>query len=445
MFSLPTTIGPYRILRQLGEGGMGAVFQAVHQAIERYVAIKVLRPEYARNPEFIARFFNEAVAVNRVDHPGLVQVSDYSQLPDGTAYIVMEFLRGESLGSRIKRLGGRLSVTEVVRLGGLLADSLAAAHERGIVHRDLKPENVMIVADPNVPGGERTKLLDFGIAKFDEGTDLVRTRTDALMGTPVYMSPEQCRGASQVDDRSDVYSFGVMLFVMLAGKPPFSGEGPGELIGKHLFVQPPRMASICPSVPAPLAALVDRLLLKDKQQRPSMRQVVVELEALARTKNLLPWGERPCPMDEEHTRAIHAPGALEHLTTLGISVGQAPVRRSRKLLVWGIGGILILTLFSVLSSRLSNPAAGRIPSEAMRVPSPRPPSIAARTSAAAASTSKPMGMQSMASQEKLKPPPIALPLTPSKVSQPRRPSVPSIRLKRTSSPKTINVHLDIEE
>jgi len=165
MGDLPSVIGSYRVVRSIGEGGMGTVYEAVHEAIERRVAIKVLHREYASNPEFIARFFNEARAVNRVEHTGLVQVSDYGQQPDGTAYIVMEYLKGESLAQRIERCGRKLPAAEVIHLNLQIADALAAAHAKDIVHRDLKPENVMLVPDPHMPGGERTKLLDFGIAK----------------------------------------------------------------------------------------------------------------------------------------------------------------------------------------------------------------------------------------------------------------------------------------
>jgi serine/threonine-protein kinase len=184
-------IGSYRIVRKLGQGGMGEVFEAVHETIERRVAIKLLRPERARNAAAAARFFNEARAVNRIDHPGLVQVSDYGETPDGSIYIVMELLRGETLGQRLARRG-RLGLAEVLLLCRQVASVLVAVHEKGIIHRDLKPDNMMFVPDPDTPGGERVKLLDFGIAKLTLEGDAarVRTSTDMLIGTPVYMSPE---------------------------------------------------------------------------------------------------------------------------------------------------------------------------------------------------------------------------------------------------------------
>jgi serine/threonine-protein kinase len=193
MVELPPVIGPYRVIRPIGKGGMGTVFEAENEAIERRVAIKVLRPELAGSKEMASRFVNEARAVNRVDHPGIVQVSDHGVLADGTAYIVMELLKGETLAQRIERRGAGLSVAEVLHLGWQLADSLAAAHAKGIIHRDLKPENIMLVPDPHVAIGERAKLLDFGLAKLTakRGAQAFVTSGGQVMGTPLYMSPER--------------------------------------------------------------------------------------------------------------------------------------------------------------------------------------------------------------------------------------------------------------
>lgn len=279
----PSVLGPYRIVRELGAGGMGTVFEAIYETIERRVAIKILHPEFAKNADVTARFFNEARAVNRIEHPGLVQISDYARLPDGTAYIVMEFLKGESLASHIKRMRGKMSVAHTLVLGWQVADALAAAHAKGIVHRDLKPDNVMLVADTVAPSGVRAKLLDFGIAKLAEAAQAgqVKTRTDAIMGTPRYMSPEQCRGAHEVDDKADVYSLGIMLYVMLAGCPPFEGEGVGEVLAKHIYEPAPALRDVAPEVPHDVASYVQGLLAKDKNQRPPMKAVFEELGNLA--------------------------------------------------------------------------------------------------------------------------------------------------------------------
>lgn len=273
--SPPKTLGPYRVVRQLGQGGMGVVYEAIHEGISRRVAIKLLRSEYAHNSQVAQRFFNEARAANLIEHPALVQISEFGQLPDGSTYLVMELLKGESLGSRLRRVGA-LPLPTVLRIGCQLAEALCAAHEKNIVHRDLKPENVMLVPDSAVAGGERVKLLDFGIAKLAEaGQNL--TATSALLGTPKYMSPEQARGAGSIDDKTDVYALGVMLFELVAGQPPFKGEA-GELIAQHLYAPPPPLASLVPTVPPVVAELLARLMEKEKLQRPNMAEAHRQLQ-----------------------------------------------------------------------------------------------------------------------------------------------------------------------
>ena len=275
-------VGPYKVIARIGEGGMGAVYEAVDAQIGKRVAIKVLHKEHAKNQQIANRFINEARAINVVEHPGIVTVSSFGQLPDGTAYIVMELLKGETLNARMKSQGGRMQMLDALRLARQIASALAAAHEKGIIHRDLKPDNIMLVADSAMPGGERTKLLDFGIAKLKQeyqgSGDQVMTRAGVMMGTPLYMAPEQCRNASDVDDKADVYSLGVMLYRMLAGKPPFSAPGTGELMAMHIYMQPPPLQVANPSLPEPLVALVHRMLAKNRVERPSMAQVAQELE-----------------------------------------------------------------------------------------------------------------------------------------------------------------------
>lgn len=265
---------------------MGAVYEAIHKSIERRVALKVLHPEYARRPEAVTRFFNEARAVNLIEHPNIVQVSEFGIAGDGTAYLVMEFLRGETLSRRIETLAAvkqRVPPIAVVQIGMQLADALAAAHEKGIVHRDLKPGNIMLVADSLSASGERVKLLDFGIAKLmlsQRGAHGKVTTTNAIMGTPQYMSPEQCRGASCVDDRTDVYALGVIMYELIAGHPPFWADEPLGYLGQHVYQTPPLLASLAPQAPPELLTLIHKLLIKDKFARPAMRVVCTELTCI---------------------------------------------------------------------------------------------------------------------------------------------------------------------
>jgi serine/threonine protein kinase len=213
-------IGKYRVLRQLGKGGMGTVYEAVHNEIGQRAAIKVLHAKLADDTGYAKRFLDEARAVSIVDHPGLVKVFDFNQSSDGTVYLMMEYLEGEPLWQRMTRLrdrGERMSRTEVLRVSRQLASALAAVHAKGIVHRDLKPDNIVLVADPDTAGGERVKILDFGIAKFNEGAEGRRqTTTGTAIGTPTYMSPEQCEGLPKISDRADTYSLGVMMFENMA-------------------------------------------------------------------------------------------------------------------------------------------------------------------------------------------------------------------------------------
>src|SRR5882724_6409915 len=182
-----TQVGAYRVLNEIGAGGMGSVWHAEHAMIGRKAAIKMLHAEYSRREEVVTRFFNEARAATAIADPGIVQIFDFGQHTDGTAYIAMEMLEGEPLDQRLRRLV-RLPPGDALRIMRQIASSLGVAHVRGIVHRDLKPENIFLVHDPEVAGGERAKILDFGIAKLASDTAGVKTQTATVMGTPMYMS-----------------------------------------------------------------------------------------------------------------------------------------------------------------------------------------------------------------------------------------------------------------
>src|SRR3954471_15195945 len=274
-------VGAYRVVNKLGEGGMGTVYLGEHTLLGRPAAIKVLLPSLSTNDEVVKRFFNEARAVTRIADPGIVQVFDFGHQPEVGAFIVMEWLDGESLDGRLRRFGA-IGVLETLRLMRLICGSLGAAHAKGIVHRDLKPENIFIVKDPGVPGGERPKILDFGIAKLaSDEPGAMKTRTGAVMGTPMYMSPEQCSGSAIVDHRSDIYAIGCVMFAMLTGRPPFHGPGPGDLIAAHLREPAPLAASRVPGLPGAIDRILQCCLAKSPAERfPSMAELVHELAAV---------------------------------------------------------------------------------------------------------------------------------------------------------------------
>jgi len=386
------SIGPYRIIGKLGEGGMGEVFEAMHETIERRVAIKLLHPDRARDREVAARFLNEARAVNRIEHSGLVQISDCSQTPDGSIYIVMELLRGATLGQRLKERG-RLTPAEAVMLCRQVSSALVAVHDKGIVHRDLKPENLMLVGDPETPGRERVKILDFGIAKLtsDCGAGQVKTSSDVIIGTPRYMSPEQCRGNREIDDKSDVYSLGVVLYLMLAGRAPFEGSGSGEVIAMHIYEPVPSLRRLAPETPPELVELCHRMLSKKKRARPTMRQVLTEFEALAESlgppppsgvssTSLPPPTAEPTAGATESTFGLptgqSAEAAVEPTySTLGVSTGQSGRARRRPLGRWLTAGLATAASLGllVLARWGTSPARGPAPAlPAPLTPAPAP-------------------------------------------------------------------------
>jgi serine/threonine-protein kinase len=271
-------IGSYRIEGVLDEGGMGVVYVGVHLRLGRRDAIKQLRPELSGRRDVVERFVAEAKAVANIDHPGIVKIYEVGRHIDGSAYFAMQLLEGDSLARRLR--AGPLPPATACTVAQQIAYALAAAHAVGIVHRDLKPDNIILVRDDVVALGERAIVLDFGIAKFTgDWLMLHKTRTGSVIGTPPYMSPEQCRGAGEIDHRSDVYAMGCILFEMLTGRPPFEGAGDGEVIGQHLFFAPPTVRSLRPDVSPELEALVLRCLAKQPDKRyQTMTELIAALK-----------------------------------------------------------------------------------------------------------------------------------------------------------------------
>ncbi|WP_326522530.1 serine/threonine-protein kinase [Archangium lipolyticum] len=272
----------YEITSLLGKGGMGSVFLAQHRRLSGLqVAVKVLRNSASQNPELYARFRREAEIASQLGHPNIVEVVDFDALPDGTPFLVMECLRGESLEQRLER--GRLPLDKALSIVRQIGSALQAAHRAGVVHRDLKPANVFLV--PTDSGGvvdERVKLLDFGISKMLDSQTL-QTQEAVLMGTPQYMSPEQAMGKNrEIDARTDLFALGCIVYEMLTGTPPFAIEGDGgsvvQVIFRIVHTQPEPLATLCPEVPARVLAAVERALSKNPGDRqPDVATFVLEL------------------------------------------------------------------------------------------------------------------------------------------------------------------------
>jgi serine/threonine-protein kinase len=268
-------VGPYRLLREIGNGGMGMVYEAEDARLGRRVAVKLLPPEVSRDHKAKERFLREARAAAAVDHPNICTVHDVGE-SDGRLYIVLTYYEGETLRERIKR--GPLPLDEARQIAIQVARGLACAHEAGIVHRDIKPANVML------PRRGEAKILDFGIARL-QGDEASLTRTGASWGTPAYMSPEQARG-EPVDARTDVWSLGAMLYEMIAGRRPFGGESLEAVVSAILTQEPEPLERVRPGVPPELARVVDCALAKDPAERyATAAKLLADLEsgsALAR-------------------------------------------------------------------------------------------------------------------------------------------------------------------
>jgi serine/threonine protein kinase len=320
--------GQYRVERLLGQGGMGEVYEAIHPQIQRRAAIKTLSSQLSSNPTLVTRFLNEARAVNIVSHPSLVNVYEFGQLEDGTPYFVMEYLEGETLHSRLRSVGGHgVDPVQAMQIIRQITSGLAAAHAKGIIHRDLKPANIMLVPDPETPSGERVKILDFGIAKILEtdGDDQRLTNTDSLLGTPTYMSPEQCRSAREVTDRSDVYSLGVIALEPVTGNQPFRGRNDIDTIMRHKMLVPPPIRDIQPAAPVELEQLVQRMLSKSPGDRPTAAEVKQCISQILRTTSVTSLGPAtPSSSSLPTVERVEANSDSDRTVTAGSS--DAPTR-----------------------------------------------------------------------------------------------------------------------
>jgi serine/threonine-protein kinase len=268
-----TLAGKYRIDARLNEGGMGTVYRGCHVLMDKTVAIKVLRPSLAADEKIVARFSREARAASRITHPNAISVTDFGEDESGHVFLVMEYLSGKTL-KQVIRDNGPLPLARVVDITRQIGDALNAAHEQGVVHRDLKSDNIMLL---DTMTGDHAKVLDFGIAKVNEADGTVDTSLTApnlVIGTPQYMSPEQCSQDAEIDARSDIYSLGVILFEMLVGHVPFSGDSPTMVMMKHLQEPVPSVLEERSDLPASVARVVARAMAKVRDNR---YQTVAEL------------------------------------------------------------------------------------------------------------------------------------------------------------------------
>ncbi|WP_084736698.1 serine/threonine protein kinase [Cystobacter ferrugineus] len=301
-------LGSYQLERLLGEGSMGQVFQARHVRLGRQVALKVLRSSYAHDGNFVRRFFQEAHAVNQINHEHIVEIFDFVEdSAAGHVYCVMELLRGQSLSDLLRE--DRLSLTRIRRIMVQVCAALSAAHQLGVVHRDVKPDNLFITQKSGQT--DFVKVLDFGVAKLLTAEGVNGTLDGTIIGTPTYMSPEQAAGLP-VDARADIYAVGTVLYELLTGTPPFVAPNFGQLMVKILTESPPELPTHTPAgdaIPPELARITLRCLSKEPEERPAqLAEVITALltDSDSATLAVVPPEERP-------TRPMPMPFALRFL------------------------------------------------------------------------------------------------------------------------------------
>ena len=260
--------GKYRLVRIIGTGGMGAVYEGENVLIRRRVAIKVLHAANTTSTESVRRFEREAQAAGQIGNDHILEVLDLGSLPNGDRYLVMEYLDGETLAERIERFG-RLTPAQIAPIARQFLEALVSAHAAGIIHRDLKPENIFILRS-KAGRTDFVKLIDFGISKFSNNFEVGEhrmTRADAVLGTPCYMSPEQARGASKTDVRSDTYSCGVILYEAVTGRLPFEGTSFNDLMFKIALSDAPSPLSVQPDLDPEFAAIINHAIARDPNKR----------------------------------------------------------------------------------------------------------------------------------------------------------------------------------
>ncbi len=362
--------GRYRLLDPLGRGGMGTVYEAVQEGLGRRVAVKLLDPRLAADRGQLERFRREAEVVAALGHPNIVQVTDFEYAePDPTLrapgdnqqpFLVMELLRGESLGSAIARQSA-LPFGRVAFIAAQVLSALSAAHRAGVVHRDVKPDNIFLLSDAAVP--DTVKVLDFGIAKLADdglmGGQAKLTGTGAMLGTPAFMAPEQARGALDVDPRADVYAVGATMYQALSGRLPYEAPSIPALLFAIVEQSPPPLTELRPDVPAELVAIVERAMAKDREGR------FPDAEAMRRA--LSPWSGLPASIPppvsvtaatiadsgQPSAGAVRTPVLVHKTPPPNVSTVkpiEPPKRRSIAVLVMStvIAIVAVLTLGAVL-------------------------------------------------------------------------------------------------
>lgn len=354
-FNVGENVGPYRIIEQLGQGGMATVYKAYHAALDRYVAIKALHPAFGEDQNFLARFQREARVVAKLEHPNVVPVYDYAE-HEGRPYLVMKYIEGDTLKARLT--SGPLSSAEINKVVESVGAALGYAHKQGVLHRDIKPSNVLLATDRQI------YLADFGLARIAQSGESTLS-SDMIMGTPQYISPEQAMGKKDLDEGTDIYSFGVMLYEMVVGQVPFNADTPFSIIHDHIYSPLPMPRDINPKIPESVERVLLKSLAKERADRyPDVASLVTAFKDA--------WIEAGVPM--QGTAITMRPASMKTTSTKAVSATSETVAAKsvpeKKRLVWPFiaAGVLLLicaavVIFAFRGGRLrgSNPPASTAP------------------------------------------------------------------------------------
>jgi serine/threonine protein kinase len=371
-FTIGENVGPYRILKQLGQGGMATVYKAYHAALDRYVAIKVLHPAFKEEPNFISRFQREAKVVARLEHPHIVPIYDYAE-HNGQPYLVMKYIEGETLKARLNQRA--LTKDEAVEIAEAVGSALAYAHKQGVLHRDIKPSNVLLSQDGSI------YLADFGLARIAQAGASTLSK-DVMMGTPQYISPEQAQGKKQLDEGTDIYSMGVVLYELVVGRVPFNADTPFSIIHDHIYSPLPVPSEVNPRVPKNVERILLKALSKAREDR------FESVEALIRAFRVAVLGGEDAEvpgMEPAETKVINemvsskSERVKEIHPSMPDAAAQTPKRRRWPWILGGIGltTICILAFLIIVGNRngeSEEPPLDQAPVEET-IDKPRPDSV----------------------------------------------------------------------
>lgn len=358
-FAIGDEIGPYKLIEQLGQGGMATVYKAYHPGLDRYVAIKALHPAFAEDDSFLARFQREARVVAKLEHPSIVPIYDYSTVQN-RPYLVMKYIEGETLKSRISK--GSIAWSDSIKIIEVIGNALAYAHRKGVLHRDIKPSNVLISTDDQI------YLSDFGLARMAQSSEKTLT-TDMMIGTPQYISPEQALARQDLDSRTDIYSLGVMIYELLVGKVPFNADTPFAIVHDHIYTPLPLPRSINPDIPESLQNVLIKALAKEKEDRYA--DVTSLVNALKSALDPAETGSTVKKIQQEIPKPKKKDSiSLNKNDTLVSSKKLPKEQKKRKFLwVWLLGGLTAIIIIVYLAIQFAFPVINdQIATESTLIP-----------------------------------------------------------------------------